>query len=36
MAVSRQSPDESEVFFFFMKSHFLSIKAEFLDLLAFS
>ena len=36
VAVSRQSPNESEVFFLFMKSHFLSIKAEFLNLLAFS
>ena len=36
MAVSRQSPNQSEVFFLFIKSHFLSIKAEFLNLLAFS
>ena len=36
MAISQQSPNESEVFFLFIKSHFPSIKAEFLNLLAFS
>lgn len=36
VAISWQRPKKSEVFFFFMKCHFLSINAKFRDLLAFS